>query len=73
MLKFISISLIIIVSISPVIGTYQILHDMVPGADDDMWNRAEWINNNTEKNTVIIYRMELWSSFYSNCRSSSVT
>lgn len=52
--KFISISLIIIVSISPIIGTYQILHDMVPGADDDMWNGAEWINKNTEKNTVII-------------------
>jgi len=52
--KIISVAIIIIVSISPAFGTYEILDELVPGANDDMWNAAQFINGNTENNTVII-------------------
>lgn len=52
--KILSVFIILVVLISPAFGTYAILNELVPGADDDMWNSAEWINKNTASNTIII-------------------
>ncbi|MDI6723639.1 MAG: STT3 domain-containing protein [Methanobacterium sp.] len=69
--KILSVSIILVVFISPAFGTYAILNELVPGADDDMWNSAEWINKNTAKNTVIITEWS-YGHFYSAIADRSV-
>lgn len=52
-ITIISIFILILVSM-PAIINIQKDTSITPGANDDLWNALEWINNNTSKDTVII-------------------
>ena len=53
LVKLLCLSFIVIISIPAVINAYE-SSSLTPGADDDLWNSAAWIQNNTSNNTVII-------------------
>ena len=52
--KYVAIIAIVIALISPVMGgAYQTSEGVVPGTSDAMWNAMEWVNQNTDDDTVI--------------------
>ena len=52
--KYIIIVAIVIALVSPTVcGAYQTAQGVVPGTSDAMWNSMEWINENTDNDTVI--------------------
>lgn len=53
LVKLLCLSFIVIISIPAVINAYE-SSSLTPGADDDLWNSATWIQNNTSNNTVVI-------------------
>ena len=53
LVKFLCLSFIVIILIPAVINAYE-SSSLTPGVDDDLWDSAAWIQNNTSNNTVII-------------------
>lgn len=53
LIKFTSIILVVIVIFPALLNLNGFLYS-TPGTNDDMWNSAEWIHNNTSPNTVVI-------------------
>ena len=53
LVKFMCLSFMVIILIPAVINAYESF-SLIPSADDDLWNSATWIHNNTPNNTVII-------------------
>lgn len=53
LVKFMCLSFMVIILIPAVLNAYG-SSSLIPGADDDLWNSAAWIQNNTSNNTVII-------------------
>ncbi|WP_458403382.1 STT3 domain-containing protein [Methanobrevibacter sp.] len=52
--KYVIIIALVLALISPTIcGAYQTSSSVVPGTSDSMWNSMEWINQNTDNDTVI--------------------
>ena len=52
--KYVIIIAIVIALISPSIcGAYQTSETVVPGTSDSMWNAMQWVNQNTDNDTVI--------------------
>jgi len=53
-MKFVSLTIMLIVIILPVYDAYQVTSKMTPSGNDDLWEASEWIKNNTDKETLII-------------------
>jgi dolichyl-diphosphooligosaccharide--protein glycosyltransferase len=52
--KILSACFLILVIAPAILNVYGSFSNLTPGADDDLWNAATWINNNTSNDTVII-------------------
>jgi dolichyl-diphosphooligosaccharide--protein glycosyltransferase len=53
LVKFMCLTFMVIILIPAVLNAYE-SSLLTPGTDDNLWNSAVWIQNNTSKNTVII-------------------
>lgn len=53
-ITIISLCIMMLLVVPAVFSTCQTMKKLQPGANDDMWNAATWINGNTPKDTVII-------------------
>ncbi len=53
LIKFTSIILVIIIIFPAILNLNESLYS-IPGLNDDIWNSAEWISNNTDSKTVVI-------------------
>ena len=53
-IKILSLCILLLVTVPAVFNVYDGFTGLTPGANDDMCNAAEWINNNTSNDTVII-------------------
>ncbi|MEL7669965.1 STT3 domain-containing protein [Methanobacterium sp.] len=53
LVKFMCLTFMVIILIPAVLNAYE-SSSLTPGADDDLWNSAAWIQNNTSNSTVII-------------------
>lgn len=53
LVKFMCLTFMVIILIPAVLSAYE-SSSLIPGADDDLWNSAAWIQNNTSQSTVII-------------------
>jgi dolichyl-phosphooligosaccharide-protein glycotransferase len=53
-IKILSLCILLLVTVPAVLNVYGDFSCLTPGANDDIWNAAEWINNNTSNDTVII-------------------
>lgn len=53
-IKALSLFILLLVTVPAVFGAYETFSDLKPGADDDLWNAAGWMSNNTPQDTVII-------------------
>jgi len=52
--KYILVAALVLALISPsVCGAYQTSYGVGPGTSDPMWNAMEWVNQNTDNDTVI--------------------
>ena len=71
LVKFLCLSFIIIILIPAILNAYE-SSSITPGADDDLWNSAAWINNNTPNNTVIITEWS-YGHFFSAIADRPVT
>jgi dolichyl-diphosphooligosaccharide--protein glycosyltransferase len=60
-IKLISIGLVVLVALPGVLNDYNTLTSFKPTINDDLWTAAQWINNNTSNDTVIISE---WSYGY---------
>lgn len=60
-IKFLSIFVVFLVAIPGIINDYKSFEICTPEGNDDLWNAAVWINNNTSNDTVIISE---WSYGY---------
>ncbi|MGB9978585.1 STT3 domain-containing protein [Methanobacterium sp.] len=69
--KFLCLTFIIIISIPALFNAYE-SSSLVPGADDDLWNSATWIQNNTSNNTVVIIEWS-YGHFFSAIADRPVT
>ena len=54
LIKLIVLFIMILVTVPPVFSAYNTFSELIPSADDDLWNASIWINNNTPEDTVII-------------------
>ncbi|MBP2044846.1 STT3 domain-containing protein [Methanobacterium aggregans] len=54
LITILSLCLVLLVSVPAVFNTSESMQMLIPGANDDMWNAATWINSNTPNDTVII-------------------
>jgi asparagine N-glycosylation enzyme membrane subunit Stt3 len=52
--RIISIAILLFITLPAVFSVHQIISNITPNANDDLWNVSEWIGNNTPKETVII-------------------
>lgn len=52
--KLLEVCLLILVIAPAILNVYGNFSNLTPGADDDLWNAATWINNDTSNDTVII-------------------
>jgi len=53
-ITIISLFIIMVLVVFAVFSTFETMNLLKPGADDDMWGAATWINSNTPNYTVII-------------------
>lgn len=53
LVKFMCLTFMVIILTPAVLSAYE-SSSLTPGADDDLWNSAAWIQNNTSNSTVII-------------------
>ena len=54
MVKILSLCVLLLITIPAVLSAYGTFSTMKPGANDDLWDAAVWINNNTSNDTVVI-------------------
>ena len=52
--KILSLCFLILFITPAILNVYGNFSNVTPSADDDLWNAATWINNNTSNDTVII-------------------
>jgi dolichyl-diphosphooligosaccharide--protein glycosyltransferase len=52
--KILAVCFLILFLTPAILNVYGNFSNLTPGADDDLWNSATWINNNTSNDTVII-------------------
>jgi dolichyl-diphosphooligosaccharide--protein glycosyltransferase len=50
----IAIVILLFTTVPAVFGVHQIISNITPTANDDLWNASEWIHNNTPRETVVI-------------------
>lgn len=50
----ISIAILLFITAPAVFSVHQIISNLSPSANDDLWNASEWIGSNTSRETVII-------------------
>jgi len=50
----ISVVILLFITVPAVFSTHQIISNIIPSANDDLWNVSEWIDGNTSRETVII-------------------
>jgi dolichyl-diphosphooligosaccharide--protein glycosyltransferase len=50
----ISIVILLFITVPAVFGVNQIISNITPTANDDLWNASEWIHDNTPNETVVI-------------------
>jgi len=60
-IKFMSIFVVLLVTVPGIVNDYKSYPICTPEGNDDLWNAALWINNNTSNDTVIISE---WSYGY---------
>ena len=53
-ITLISLCLVVLIVVPAVFYTCETMKMLRPGANDDIWDAATWINNNTSNDTVII-------------------
>ncbi|MEN6552308.1 MAG: STT3 domain-containing protein [Methanobacterium sp.] len=54
LIKVTSILILLILSMGAVLMVCGTFHELIPGTDDDLWDAALWINNNTSNDTIIV-------------------
>lgn len=54
LIKALALFILLLVTVPAVFGAYETFPGLKPGADDDLWNAAIWMSNNTPEDTVII-------------------
>ncbi len=54
LIKIISIAILFFITLPAVFNVHQIISNITPRANDDLWSVSEWIENNTPRETVII-------------------
>ncbi len=52
--KLLSLSVLILIVLFSILPVYNASADLVPRMNDDLWDTAVWINNNTSNDTVVI-------------------
>ncbi len=63
LIKILSLCILLIVTVPAILSVQQTLNDLQPGINDDMWDAALWINNNTSNDTMIISTWSLGHFF----------
>ena len=54
LIKIIAIVILLLVAVPAIYNGYESTYALTPIANDDLWNSALWINNNTPSNTVVV-------------------
>ena len=54
LIKIVSIAILFLVVIPGILNIYNNFSNLKPLVNDDLWNSAVWINNNTPNDTVVI-------------------
>ena len=54
LVKLIALCILLVITVPAVLNVYEDFSTLKPSANDDLWNAAVWINNNTSNDTVII-------------------
>jgi dolichyl-diphosphooligosaccharide--protein glycosyltransferase len=61
--RIISIIILLFIAVLPVISVHKIISNIIPRANDDLWNASEWIGKNTSKETVVISNWDMGHLF----------
>ncbi|MBM4242155.1 MAG: peptide transporter, partial [Euryarchaeota archaeon] len=62
--KILSIFAILVFTIPPIVNTNEALYVLSPGANDDLWDSALWIHNNTQNDTVVVLAEWSYGHFF---------
>ncbi|AEG18529.1 STT3 domain-containing protein [Methanobacterium paludis] len=54
LIKILSLCVLLLIAVPAVLNVYESFSTLTPGVNDDMWDAAVWINNNTSNDTVVI-------------------
>ena len=54
LIKILSVALLLLLTSLSIMNAYYSSSNLIPSADDDLWDASQWINNNTSNDTVII-------------------
>ena len=52
--KVLSLSVLILIVLFSILPVYNVVTSLTPRMNDDLWDSAVWINNNTSSDTVVI-------------------